>query len=438
MKIKRILCAILSVCIISIPFTASIFGAGAESISSLEQQLQELDQKNQEYQKVLDQAQSDINDQEKYNDALVSKIQNLDEKIAITRESIQNLNDSISQKQSEIDTANQEIQSQVDALCTRLRTIYMAGSASDLEIILGAKDFSDFVDKMTLVKTLSNYDKNLINDINDKLDKISEQKSELEQDKTDLEAQQASLESDQKELNETLEKNEEILRNLYSKSDDAKSAIENAADESDMIQEKISAYYAQQAAAAQAAAESSSSSSNNSSNSGSSSSSGGSSSSGSSSSSGGSSSSGETVNPSSSGFTWPCPGFYYLSSLFREDRISYYHGAIDIAGGGIMGAQVVAADGGTVIDVYNSCYHNWPKNGSCGCNGGYGNYVMIDHGNGKVTIYAHLTNAVVSTGQTVSKGQTLGYVGSTGHSTGAHLHFECRYNGVRYDPMSEY
>lgn len=434
MKLKRILCAVLSVCMLSLPIAASVLGAGAEDIGSLEQQLQELENKNSEYQKILDQAESDIKDKEEYNEALVNKIKTLDEKIILTRESIQQLNDSIETKQKEIDDANEDIQEQVDALCVRLRTIYMAGSASDLEIILGAKDFSDFVDKMTLVKTLSNYDKNLIEEINGQLDEISTQKEELEADKTELVEQEASLEIDQNELNATLEENEETLRNLYTTSENAKDELASTVGESDAIQAKIQEYYSQQAAASQ--------NNNNSYEyeddsddydySGDSSSSGGSSSGGS------SSGGGSSSNPSSSGFTWPCPGFYYLSSLFGEDRYSYNHGAIDIAGGGIMGSQVVAADGGTVIDVYNSCYHNWGKNGSCGCNGGYGNYVMIDHGNGKVTIYGHLTNAIVSYGQSVSKGQLLGYVGSTGNSTGPHLHFECRYNGVKYDPMSEY
>lgn len=429
MKLKRILCAVLSVCMLSLPIAASVLGAGAEDIGSLEQQLQELENKNSEYQKILDQAESDIKDKEEYNEALVNKIKTLDEKIILTRESIQQLNDSIETKQKEIDDANEDIQEQVDALCVRLRTIYMAGSASDLEIILGAKDFSDFVDKMTLVKTLSNYDKNLIEEINGQLDEISTQKAELEADKTELVEQEASLEIDQNELNATLEENEETLRNLYTTSENAKDELASTVGESDAIQAKIQEYYSQQAAASQ--------NNNNSYEyeddsddydySGDSGSSGGSSSGG-----------GSSSNPSSSGFTWPCPGFYYLSSLFGEDRYSYNHGAIDIAGGGIMGSQVVAADGGTVIDVYNSCYHNWGKNGSCGCNGGYGNYVMIDHGNGKVTIYGHLTNAIVSYGQSVSKGQLLGYVGSTGNSTGPHLHFECRYNGVKYDPMSEY
>jgi murein DD-endopeptidase MepM/ murein hydrolase activator NlpD len=142
-------------------------------------------------------------------------------------------------------------------------------------------------------------------------------------------------------------------------------------------------------------------------------------------------------NPASSGFAWPVPGHYYVISSFAEDR-GYSHKGVDITGGGIMGATCVAALGGTVVTSNNTCSHNWGKSGSCGCGGGYGNYVLIDHGNGKTTLYAHLSSATVSTGSQVGKGQTIGYIGSTGWSTGAHLHYECRYNGAIYDPMSEY
>ena len=154
---------------------------------------------------------------------------------------------------------------------------------------------------------------------------------------------------------------------------------------------------------------------------------------------GGSNSGGYTpVTPSGSGYTWPVPGHTALSSVFGEDRGTYGHGAIDISDGSIMGATVVAADSGTVVVSNNSCTHNWGKSGSCGCGGGYGNYVWIDHNNGKCTIYGHLTRAVVSQGSHVSKGQVIGYVGSTGWSSGPHLHFECRINGTKYDPMSEF
>lgn len=436
-RLKRILCALLSVCIISMPIALSATSAGAESIDALQQQLQELEQKNQEYQAILDETQSDIDEKEKYNEALVSKIEVLDDKIAITRESVSDLNDSISEKQKDIDKANEDIDGQLDTLCERLRTIYMAGNASDIEIIFGAKDFSDFIDKVSLIKTLSNYDKELIDEINVKLEKITEQKTALEEDKTELEKQQTSLENDQAELNKLLEENEETLRNLYSSNQSAKDALEDATFESEEIENQIRAYYKeQQEKAAQQ------SSNNNSANSGSSGSSdsSGSGSSGSGSSGGGTSTPTQpqapsiTV-PSTSGFTWPSPGYYYITSEMWEDR-GYLHGGIDI--GVPMGSTIVAAESGTVIACYNGCPHNWGKNGSCGCGGGYGNYVFIDHGNGKMTVYAHLTNAIVNLGQTVSKGQTIGYSGSTGHSTGPHLHFECRYNGERYNPMTEY
>ena len=146
----------------------------------------------------------------------------------------------------------------------------------------------------------------------------------------------------------------------------------------------------------------------------------------------------DDLEVSPSGFVWPCPGYYYLTSEWNEDRGSYNHGAIDIADAGIMGADVVAAKEGVVIDSYNGCYHNWGKDGSCGCGGGYGNYVMIAHDGGKMTVYGHLSTTMVYTGQHVYQGQVIGFVGSTGHSTGAHLHFETRLNGVKYNPMTEF
>lgn len=427
-RLKRILCVLLSLSIIAMPVAFSVTASGAESISSLEQQLQDLEKQNQEYQDTLDRTESDINEKEEYKDALVSKIQVLDKKIQISHQKIDELNSNIEQKQADIDKANAAIETQMDTLRNRIRLIYMAGNASDLEIILGAKDFSDFIDKMELVKTLSSYDKELIDQIEGQLTEISAQKAELEADKADLESQEASLEDDQAELNTLLEENDEVLKSLYATNQTAKEALESAALESQEIDDQIQQYYEAQRKIQQQQQQQQSNSSSGSSSSGSS---GGSS---------GGSGGGSTPSPevTSSGYTWPCPGFYYLSSEWNEDRGSYNHGAIDIAGGGIMGSSVVAAESGYVYATYTGCVHNWGKYGSCGCGGGYGNYVMIDHGNGKTTVYGHLSSLTVSTGQTVSKGQTIGYVGSTGNSTGPHLHFECRLNGVKYNPMIEF
>lgn len=436
-KLKRILCAMLCVCMISIPMAIPTTVSAEDSISDLEQQLQQLEQENQKYQKILDDTKSDIAEKEEYKSALVSKVQVLDEKIAVTREKISSLNDDIKEKQDAYDKGLSEVEDQFDALANRLRILYMSGNATDLEIIFGAKDFSDLIDKMELVKSLANSDKELISEIQTKLDELSTKKESLEADKKDLETQQASLKSDQDEFNKLISDNDEILKNLYASNSEAQHSLESAALQSDEIEAKISQYYAAQKAAAEHAAQASQSSSISSSSSSSSSSSG-SSSSGSSSSGSSSSGSSSVIVPSGSGFAWPTPGFVSLSSEWFEDREVYNHGGIDIAGAGIMGTPVVAAADGTVVATNSSCTHNWGKSYSCGCGGGYGNYVMISHAGGKMTVYGHLTSLTVSSGQSVSRGQVIGYVGSTGNSTGPHLHYECRLNGVRYNPMSEY
>ena len=422
----------LCVCMISIPMAIPTTVSAEDSISDLEQQLQQLEQENQKYQKILDDTKSDIAEKEEYKSALVSKVQVLDEKIAVTREKISSLNDDIKEKQDAYDKGLSEVEDQFDALANRLRILYMSGNATDLEIIFGAKDFSDLIDKMELVKSLANSDKELISEIQTKLNELSTKKEALEADKKDLETQQASLKSDQDEFNKLISDNDEILKNLYASNSEAQNSLESAALQSDEIEAKISQYYAAQKAAAERAAQASQSSSGSSSSSSSSSSSGSSSS--------GSSSSGSSsvIVPSGSGFAWPTPGFVSLSSEWFEDREVYNHGGIDIAGAGIMGTPVVAAADGTVVATNSSCTHNWGKSYSCGCGGGYGNYVMISHAGGKMTVYGHLTSLTVSSGQSVSRGQVIGYVGSTGNSTGPHLHYECRLNGVRYNPMSEY
>ena len=120
--------------------------------------------------------------------------------------------------------------------------------------------------------------------------------------------------------------------------------------------------------------------------------------------------------PSSAGFIWPCDGVVTSGFGMRWGRM---HEGIDI--GCAYGAPNRAAAAGTVI------YAGWMS--------GYGNLVVIDHGNGLSTAYAHASSLAVSVGQSVAQGQTVSYVGSTGHSTGPHLHFEVRVNGVAVDPL---
>ena len=125
---------------------------------------------------------------------------------------------------------------------------------------------------------------------------------------------------------------------------------------------------------------------------------------------------------STGSFMWPVPHTHNITS-YMEWRWGRMHNGIDIAGGGDYGQPFVAADGGTVV---------W--SGDDG--GGYGNYVMIDHGNGYMTVYGHACELACSTGDYVSQGQVIGYIGSTGNSTGPHLHFEVRLDGEYQDPLN--
>ena len=137
------------------------------------------------------------------------------------------------------------------------------------------------------------------------------------------------------------------------------------------------------------------------------------------------SASGSSAQPSTSGFIWPCPASRYITSYFGRRVHPVYktvkvHNGLDI--GGPNGTNIVAANSGTVIvSEYSSSY---------------GNYIVISHGGGVTTLYAHMSARLVSVGASVSRGQVIGREGSTGISTGPHLHFEVAVNGVRRDPLS--
>lgn len=408
---KKILALLFVAILMCSPFMIPM--ASADTESDYKQQLDDLASKEQEYQEQLDSAKADIKDKEAYSETLMNQVDTLNEEIDTYNAQIAALNDSIAEKQADIDKANEDIKDQMDTLKKRLRAIYMAGETSDLEIILGAKDFSDFLDKVELVKTLSEYDRELIGKIQDRLDKVSGEKEALEGDKEELETAEDQLQQKQDKLNTLLAENEDVLADLYQTKNDAESLLAEAEAQEAEVQGQLEAYYA--SLKQQEEEENNNNSGSNTSDD--------------------PSGNDPIVTPSGTGYTWPTPGYYSVISPFGEDR-GYSHMGIDI--NAPMGATVVAVESGTVIASNNSCSHNFGKDGSCGCGGGFGNYVMIDHGGGRSTTYGHLTCANVSAGQTVSRGQVIGSVGSTGWSTGAHLHFETRLNGAAYDPMSEF
>ncbi len=405
--LKRIFCALLAVTMV---FSAVIF-TSADTISELEDQQAALEQEAAEYEAIISDKQNEIDKQQEYVDALTAKIATVNEEISVIREKIDVYNDKIAEKAETINSLNVQSEENMDLLRQRLRSIYLAGNASSIEIIMGAKDFTDFVDKLQLVESLSDYDAKLMDQIESQLDGISDEIKELNEAKEALEKETEEITKKQEELNGLLSENKTLLANLFTEREELGALLDSNEASQNEVEQQIQAYYEEQKRLEQERLEQES----------------------------GGSSDGDGSTPiiGNGDWVWPTPGYYDLSSDWAEDR-GYSHGGIDIAGPGIMGSTIVAAHSGTVIDVCNYCEHNWGKYGSCGCGGGYGNYVWIDHGDGKATIYAHMTEAVAYVGQTVSAGELIGYVGSTGYSTGPHLHFEARYYGERYNPMTEY
>lgn len=438
-------------------------GAFAATQSELKDKEAQLQKKISEKQAQLDSIKGDISKQKEYVSTLYSQIDDMNEQISLVQDKIDSINGEIStintkidSKQNEIDekekkiseiednikSQENEIKVTIDLLCERLRAVYMAGSASTLEILLSCDDIASFLTTSEMLKRVADYDDALIKELNKIIDSLNKSKTSLEKEKQKLVAAKTELASEKTTL-EDKKSQQEAEKAVYTtkqkeitgKMQQAQNLVASLDQQSDAYKAAIASYEAEMRATEQqiqAIIYANSQQSQNNSSSGSSS--GGSSSGGSSS---GNSSSGSTDNNtvSSSGrFICPVPyssayvssGWGYRESFMTANgnHSSSNHGGTDItcSGASNYDKKIVASRAGTVIHA--------------GWMGGYGNTVMIDHGDGYVTLYGHNNSILVSTGQYVSQGQTIAIMGMTGNSTGPHCHFEVRYNGTKVNPMN--
>ena len=415
---------IISICLAVLIMAGAVVSTAAATISELEARQAELEAQQAEYQQRLNDSNAAVSEQQQEVDALVGQVQSVTEEIQVCYQKIEIYDDRIAEKQTAIDAANDEIEANMDVLRQRIKTIYISGDVSALEIVLGAKDFSDLLDKLQLVQYVSNHDEELINGIKEQLDAISEEKAALEADKADLEAEQTTLTEKQNELNTLLEENKETLASLQSEAADAEMQLNLSEEELSGLSAEIQEYYRAQreALAAQQAEQSSDDDDDDDDDDN-----------------GGSSSINYSASPSvetDGSWTWPVPGNYCITSQYGEGRSYETHNALDI--GTYIGEPIYAANSGTVVSSNNSCPHTNSGGNWCNCGGGYGNFVWILHDNGYETIYGHMIQTTVSSGQHVSNGQLIGYAGSSGWSTGCHLHFELRIGGVKSNPWNLY
>lgn len=319
------------------------------------------------------------------------------QQIQLNNQEIELYDEMIAEKAAELEEAQRLENEQLERYRARVRAMEENGGYNILAIISKSDSFSDMLTAMDDVGEIMESDRQLEDAYIAARENTESVKADYEDTRAELEELKAQLKAEQEELEKDIEEAIQIILDLENDLEnrqaeyDAIMAAEDAANATiDKLVAELEAQRAAEAAAAAAAA--------------------------------GGSSGGGSANASGS-FLWPVASYVYVSSRFglRVHPITGQtksHTGIDIASN--QGTAVYASDGGSVT--------------LAGWNGGYGNCIMIDHGNGYVTLYGHLSSISVSVGQTVSQGATIGAVGSTGNSTGPHLHFEVLKNGTRIDP----
>ena len=338
-----------------------------------------------------------------------SQLEWVNANLRAAKDQLESVNASLAQAKAELKQTENELQqeqdnlnTQVDAYSNRLRENYINGSVSLLDVILQSTSMEDFITRSYYMEKILEYDNNMIDTINDSIAKIEEKKAEQEQQKSDMEALQAAKETAVAELESAQSEKYSLLANAKEEKAQAEDEYDAMLADSKALTSEINSLIAKQKAEAAKRAQQQA-------NSGSSGSSG-------------SSSGGYQTGTGSYG--WPLPSGYrtitspYGMRMHPTKHVYKMHTGIDISAPG--GTSIYAADSGTVILAR---YY-----------GSYGNCVIIDHGNNVVTLYGHMSRLGVSAGQSVSRGQTIGYVGSTGASTGNHLHFEVRVGGSCVSP----
>lgn len=386
---------------------------------SFADKVKDLRNEQEEIKKDLKQTQEELKKSQESSKSVQKQIDELDQKvnkasIELTKveDELDEIGKGIEQNEKELEEAEVILAEKQESFESRIKVMYINGDIGYLELLLTSNDIKDFFSRKEMVKAIAEQDKELLRIMKEQKDIIEEKKVELEAQRASLSAAKTKIESRKKDLEIATREKSDLMSRLekdvenYEKEYDKLNAIsEDVGNEIIKLQAEQRERERAKKAAEQAKGNYSNAAS---------------SSSGSSSS--GSSNAGST--PTSGRMNWPVPGHSRVSSPYgyRIHPISgrsSLHTGIDIPAP--AGANVVAASSGTVI--------------KSGWYGGYGLVVMIDHGGGIVTLYAHNSSTVARAGQSVGAGSVIAKVGSTGNSTGPHCHFEVRRGGRHIDPL---
>ncbi len=312
----------------------------------------------------------------------------VEEQIATTEALIAKYDEQIAQEEVNLAEAQEREAQHYDEACQRVRIMEEQGTVTYWEILFSAADFTDLLDRAMMINETVEYDNALMDALEQARIDVENAKAALESARAEQVDAKTTLDAQKAELDDKVATIKALIAELEAKQDQYESEIEDLDSQIEAMDDQITAKeeeYERQIAA------------------------------------------GQIQFNTGSGYIWPLDGCYVLTSLYgnRIHPITgkpNYHLGIDIRAS--YGTPIKAARGGVVTtSAYNSSY---------------GNYVVVSHGNGDSTRYAHMSSRAAQEGQTVSQGQILGYVGSTGNSTGNHLHFEVFISGSRTDPINQY
>lgn len=360
------------------------------SCNAYADQKSDLESKNQQTQSEINEIKERIKKAEESKSPYLEKKKELDTKLneanaelsRLTNQ-VNSIQSDINAKQADIDWLDGEESKSREIFKERMRALYEDNKMSYIDILFDSGSISDFFNRLEIIKQLADYDNEIIESIVFSKEKIAEAKAVLDEQKSRVEVVRTEAQAARDKVNALEIENQQVLDAINSDISAAKAEQAAKEKEAANIQNQIKKLLEQQ---------------NN---------------------------SGTTLTYSSKGMVWPCPGYKTLTSQFGRRfhpvlKIYRSHNGIDIAAN--SGANVIAAADGVVItSQYSSSY---------------GNYIVINHGSGVTTLYAHMSSRGVSVGANVKAGQSIGKVGSTGISTGPHLHFEVSVNGTRQDPES--
>lgn len=356
--------------------------SAAPTVSGLNSKLDNLEKEKKQIQKELNRLKSEKSTSQAKKNALDREISVMQQEINTVSSLISTLDTQISQFTSELADIEKKEKEQYEAYKLRVRVMEEEGSVSYISVLLAADSFSDLLTKVEIIENVMTHDQSLMDKLKETRAQVQEKKKEIEASRAEQAAAKAKLVSSQDAL--------EV------KSGEIGDVIDEISDEQAKYQKEFNeAERAMQSAKAELK---------------------------------------KLLNSSKSSqtkyvggtFMWPTPSCTIITSAYgmRYDpitRVRSKHTGVDI--GARHGSNIVAANSGTVVTS------GWSSKG-------YGNYVVINHGGGMSTLYAHMSKRLVSKGQTVSKGDVIGLVGSTGYSTGPHLHFEILKNGDDTNPMN--